>query len=112
MQIIEILKRWIETLAAVLVAWQERRREQNALTVALENQQVVVRESRSGTDITRPQRRAEQGEPADLRNVARNSFVIAEFPADKIVRRDINVPAGAQKFLAGVIRNQIDRLSP
>ena len=112
MQIIEILKRWIETLAAVLVAFHERRREQNALTVALENQQVIVRQSRSGTDITRPPHRAEQGEPADLRSAARNSFVIAEFPADKIVRRDITVPAGAQKFLSGVIRNQIDRLSP
>jgi len=49
---------------------------------------------------------------ADLRGAAHNSFVIVEFPADKVVRRDITVPAGAQKFLSGVIRNQIERLSP
>jgi general secretion pathway protein L len=49
---------------------------------------------------------------AELASVERNSFVILEFPADKVVRRDINVPAGAQKFLSGVIRNQIERLSP
>jgi general secretion pathway protein L len=48
----------------------------------------------------------------DLLGAARNSFVILEFPADKVVRRDITVPAGAQKFLSGVIRNQIERLSP
>lgn len=107
-----ILKRWIETLAAVLVAWHERRREQHALTVAFENQLVVVREARSGGDITRPHDRPEQRAPADLTGAARNSFVIAEFPPGKVVRRDITVPAGAQKFLSGVIQNQIERLSP
>jgi len=107
-----VLKRWIETLATLLVAWNEHRREQRALTVALENQQVVVREIRSVHDITRPQHRPEQRASVDLLDAARDSFVIAEFPPDKIVRRDITVPAGAQKFLSGVIRNQIERLSP
>lgn len=112
-----VLKRWIETLAAVLLAWQERRREQHALTVAFENQQVVIRKARSGADITgvditSPDDRAEQGVSTDLTGAVRNSFVIAEFPPDKVVTRDITVPAGAQKFLSGVIRNQIERLSP
>jgi general secretion pathway protein L len=107
-----ILRRWIETLATILVAWQERRREQYALTVAYEDQHVVVRESRSGRDITQPHFRAGQKVSAELVRAARNSFVVLEFPADKVVRRDITVPAQAQKFLSGVIRNQIERLSP
>ncbi|HTE94025.1 MAG TPA: hypothetical protein VK678_11020, partial [Bradyrhizobium sp.] len=41
-----------------------------------------------------------------------NSFVVLEFPADKVVVRRITVPAQARKFLSGVIRNQIERLSP
>jgi general secretion pathway protein L len=106
-----ILKRWIETLATVLLAWHERRREQHALTVAFENQIVVVR-ARSSRDITRPYDQPEQIVSADLPGAVRNSFVIAEFPGDKVVRRDITVPTGAQKFLSGVIRNQIERLSP
>jgi general secretion pathway protein L len=112
MRIAAILRRWIETLATVLVAWHERRREQHALTVAFENQHVVVREARSGRNLTRPSFRAGQKVSADLLGAARNSFVILEFPADKVVRRDISVPAGAQKFLSGVIRNQMERLSP
>jgi general secretion pathway protein L len=112
MPIPAILRRWIETLATILLAWQERRREQYALTVAYENQHVVVRESRSGRDITQPHFRAGQKVSADLVRAARNSFVVLEFPADKVVRRDITVPAQAQKFLSGVIRNQIERLSP
>jgi general secretion pathway protein L len=38
--------------------------------------------------------------------------VILEFPTDKVVTRQITVPGQARKFLAGVIRNQIERLSP
>ena len=112
MRIAAILRRWIDTLATVFVAWHERRREQQAVTVAFENQQVVVREAQSGRNITRPHFRAGQKMSADLLGSARNNFVILEFPADKVVRRDITVPAGAQKFLSGVVRNQIERLSP
>jgi general secretion pathway protein L len=112
MRIAAILKRWIETLATVFVAWHERRREQHALTVAFENQDVVVRGAQSGRNMIRPYLRVGQKLSADLLGAARNSFVILEFPADKVVRRDITVPAGAEKFLSGVIRNQIERLSP
>jgi general secretion pathway protein L len=112
MRIAAILKRWIETLATVFVAWHERGREQHALTVAFENQHVVVRAAQSGRNVTRPYFRAGQKVSADLLGAARNSFVILELPADKVVRRDITVPAGAQKFLSGVVHNQIERLSP
>src|SRR5271168_3037734 len=112
MRIVAILRRWIETLATVLVAWHERRREQHALTVAFENQQVIIKETQSVRKITDPYFRAGEKVSADPLGAARNSFVILEFPTDKVVRRDITVPAGAQKFLSGVIRNQIERLSP
>ena len=109
MRIVAIFRRWIETLATVFVTWHERQREQHALTVAVENQQVVVREPPSVQDITRPHVQSGQQVSDDL---LRAAFVVLEFPADKVVRRDITVPAQARKFLSGVIRNQIERLSP
>jgi general secretion pathway protein L len=112
MRIAAILRRWIETLAMVFVAWHERRREQHALTVAFEDPHVVVQESRPDREITHPHFRPGQIVTADLLRAARNSFIVLEFPADKVVRRDIAVPAQARKFLSGVIRNQIERLSP
>ena len=112
MRVAAILRRWIESLATVLVAWHERRREQHAVTVAIENQDVAIRETQSGRNITRPHFLAGQKVSTDPLGAARNSFIILQFPADKVVRRDIVVPAGAQKFLSGVIRNQIERLSP
>ncbi|MGA3000011.1 PilN domain-containing protein [Bradyrhizobium sp.] len=112
MRIAAILRRWIETLATMFVAWRERRREQHALTVAYENQHVVIRESLSGRDTAHPHFRAGQKVSADLLRAASNIFIVLELPAEKVVRRNITVPAQAQKFLSGVIRNQIERLSP
>src|SRR5262249_43657483 len=43
---------------------------------------------------------------------ARGRFVILALSADKIVTRHLNVPAQAREFLAGIVRNQIERLSP
>jgi general secretion pathway protein L len=112
MQIPAILKRWLETLATMFVAWHERRREQHALTLACENQHVVVQNVQSGGNTTHPHFRVGQEASGDLLRAARNYFVVLELPADKIVKREIAVPAQAQKFLSGVIRNQIERLSP
>jgi general secretion pathway protein L len=112
MQIPAILKRWLETLATMFVAWHERRREQHALTLACENQRVVVRNVQSGVDTTHPHFRVGQEVSADLLRAARSNFVVLELALDKIVKREITVPAQAQKFLSGVIRNQIERLSP
>src|SRR5262249_44734165 len=48
----------------------------------------------------------------DLQRAVHNQFVILEFPEDKTFVQRISVPAQARKFLAGVISNQIERLSP
>jgi len=39
-------------------------------------------------------------------------FITLELPTDEIVVQRINVPAQAREFLAGIVRNRIDRLSP
>jgi general secretion pathway protein L len=44
--------------------------------------------------------------------LVRNGFVIFELPVGKVVMRRITVPSQARKFLSGVVRNQIERLSP
>jgi general secretion pathway protein L len=112
MQLVALWKRWIGTLTLLLVAWLERRREQHSLVVALEDQHLVVRKSQSVGNMLRPQRQPAQAGSSKLLDAARNRFVVFEFPEDKVVRRDITVPVQARKFLSGVIRNRIERLSP
>src|SRR3954470_3084723 len=111
--IITVLKQWIEVLAKLVLAWREHRRSQRTLMISEENGALVVRQS--GGDGRRPERKPKVLSGATGRRVARSArgrFVILALSADKIVTRHLNVPAQAREFLAGIVRNQIERLSP
>lgn len=121
MRVGAIWKRWIEVLATLYLSWRESGRERRSLIVTRENEHVVVRRAEPSRDAML--RDAQAGTilatltpgtevSADVRRAADNSFVVLEFPADKVFVQRITVPAQARKFLAGVIRNQIERLSP
>ena len=121
MRIGAVLRRWIEILAALYLAWCESRRELRSLVVSRENGHVVVRHAEPARDAMLRDAEAGKiiatlppgaGATADVSRAAHNSFVVFEFPSDKVVMRRITVPAQARKFLSGVIRNQIERLSP
>jgi general secretion pathway protein L len=121
MRIGAVLRRWIEILAALYLAWRESRRELRSLVVSRENGNVVVRHAEPARDAMLRDAQAGNviailpsgaGASVDVSRAAHNSFVVLEFPADKVVMRRITVPAQARKFLGGVIRNQIERLSP
>jgi len=111
--IIAVLKRWIEVLARLVLAWREHRRSQRTLTISEENGALVVHQS--STDGRKAERKPKVLSGAAARRVARSArgrFVILALSADKIVTRHLNVPAQAREFLAGIVRNQIERLSP
>jgi general secretion pathway protein L len=121
MRIGAIWKKWIEILATLYLSWRESGRERRSLIVTRENDHVVVRRAEATRDAML--RDAQAGNilatltpgaevSADVQRAAHDSFVVLEFPADKVFVRRITVPAQARKFLAGVIRNQIERLSP
>src|SRR6267143_1653574 len=121
MRIGAILRRWIEILATLYLAWCESRREHRSLIVTRQNQHVFVRRAEPNRDAMLRDAQAGNilatltlgtGVSVDASRAVNNSFVVLEFPADKVVVRRISVPAQARKFLSGVIRNQIERLSP
>jgi general secretion pathway protein L len=96
--------RWIEILAALVVGMREAWRARRALVLAFENKRLVIR---GATAASSPG----QG-PAELAAAARRHFVTLELPTDEIVVQHISVPVRAREFLSGVVRNQIERLSP
>ena len=123
MQIVVIIRRWIEVLAALLLAWRARRREGRSLIIRDEAGQLVIRTGSPGRDaIIRDAGSQEESSglalsagvklPSDMARAARDGFVVLELPADRIVTRRTNVPAQAREFLAGIVRNQLERLSP
>jgi general secretion pathway protein L len=116
-----ILRRWIEILAALCLAWRDGSRERRSLIVTRENQHYVIRHAEPGRDALLRDTRAGSvvatvplgtTVSAELARAIHSGFVIFELPADSVVTRQITVPAQARKFLSGVVRNQIERLSP
>jgi general secretion pathway protein L len=110
-------RRWIEVLTLAYFAWREARRARQALIVACESGRFVVRKSLPGKDdaaadaavaVVAPGEVA----PTPVTQAARNSLVVFELPADVVVVRRVAVPVRAREFLAGIIRNQLERLSP
>jgi general secretion pathway protein L len=122
MHIGTLWRRWIEVLTLAYFAWREARRARQSLIVACENGRFVVRRSQQRNTPPRPDQ--PEGNsilavltpgarvPAKVVHAARSCFVMLELPADMVVVRRIAVPVQAREFLPGIIRNQIDRLSP
>ena len=103
MQVVVIGMRWIEVLAELLLAWRERQRERRSLIVREKSGQLVIQQGARGKETE---------VPPEAARAARGRFVIFELPADKIVTRRANVPARSREFLAGLVHNQIELLSP
>jgi general secretion pathway protein L len=97
-----ILKQWIDILAGLVIGMREAWRARHALAVAVENKRLVVRGDGTAHPLS----------PAEIAAAARKAFVTLELPPDEIVQQRISVPARAREFLPGIVRNQIERLSP
>src|SRR6266478_7744409 len=114
------LRRWIEVLTVTYFAGRDAWRARQSLTIACESGRFIVRRSRQDSRSEPPD---EPGEnlavlaagapiPAKVARAARGSFVVFQLPDDMVVVRRIAVPGQAREFLPGIIRNQIERLSP
>jgi general secretion pathway protein L len=112
--IIAVWKRWVEVLAMLLLAWREHRRSQRIIMVSEEDGTLVVRQV--GLDTAKDAKsrpKVLSGSTAKrIARSARGRFVVLALAADKIVTRRLTVPTQAREFLAGIVRNQIERLSP
>jgi general secretion pathway protein L len=112
MRIVDIPARWIEVLAGLFSDWHTSWLSRRSLTVTQEDGCFVVRRGRDGHEGfvaniavgTRP--------PEKIAQALSNRFVVFELAADKVVTRHLTVPAQAREFLAGIVGNQIERLSP
>jgi general secretion pathway protein L len=122
---VAIWARWLEVLAGLLFAGREIWRAQRPFIVSHEDDRLVVRQGEppsgllarlTGAHDARSSRpasvAAESREPEDFWLALRNGFVIHELATDNIVVRQIRVPVQAREFLPGIVRNQVERLSP
>ncbi|WP_036288065.1 PilN domain-containing protein [Methylosinus sp. PW1] len=107
-----LLVRWTDVLCGLVLQVAEMRRNRNMLRVTRSDGQVLIRAG-AGPDaplvaaVTVGQR-----PPDEVLRRASDGFLVLEWPRDKTITRTLGLPAQAREFLAGVITNQLDRLSP
>jgi general secretion pathway protein L len=129
MQAGAIWARWLEVLAGLLFAGRELLRAQRPFVVSHEDGCFVVRRGEPPSGLLARLTGAHDAQrsppaslvaevaagsraPDDLALALRSGFVMHELAADKILVRQISVPAQAREYLPGIVRNQVERLSP
>jgi general secretion pathway protein L len=105
-----MVRRWLDGLAGLLLAWREGRRARHGLLISREDAHFVVRSLGRGRESVPQLIAAGAVVPPDLARLARDGTVT--FELKEVVVRRIQVPAPAREFLPGIVRNQIERLSP
>jgi general secretion pathway protein L len=127
MHIDTLLQRWIDVLAATYFAWRDAWRAQRTLVITCENDRFVLCKAppdNGGTIRQEAPHEQEEHHPVlavltagerasdEISRAAHRGIVVLEIPSENVVVRRIAVPVQAREFVAGIIRNQIDRLSP
>jgi general secretion pathway protein L len=112
MGIDEIARRWVDHLAGLWLSWQERRRARNGLKIVHEGDALIVRHRNGKQQVLPDISSPDATMPVDLLRAARRSFVMLELAPDEIISRRMTVPGQARDLLPGIVRNQIERLSP
>jgi general secretion pathway protein L len=121
-----VLRQWLDVLAGVYFQQSEAWRGRRALVVTRDEGRLVIRRAPADVDLmAAPGQPAERHrsrvvavvEPdrplsAEVAQLVRNGFVILELASENVAVRRIAVPAQARDFVDGIVRNQIERLSP
>jgi general secretion pathway protein L len=105
---LDLLTRWLDLLASAAIGWRDLARARRTVTVAIEGGQLTLR----GPDAVLATAPAGAKLPEAVLRTAGRGSVVLELPSDKVVGRRLSVPAKGRQYLAGIVQNQIERLSP
>lgn len=112
MQIYMIFLRGLDILAAMLIGWRERRPARHWLKVTQQGDRLIVQQMRGQEAVSTDAIAAGAALPPAIARIAEKCFTVVELSADDIISRRMDVPAQARDLLPGIVRNQIERLSP
>jgi general secretion pathway protein L len=107
-----ILTRWLDVLAALYIGWREQWRGRRVLVVATEEQGFTVRRGTEGESAVLASVQAGAKAPESVLEEGRNGLVVLQLAPDKVLHERLSIPRQAREFLPGIVRNQIERLSP
>lgn len=107
-----LLVRWLDVLCDLVLRVGEMRRNRNMLRVTRSDGQVLIHAGAGADAPLIATMTIGHSPPDEVRRRASDGFLVLEWPRDKTITRTLGLPAQARDFLAGVITNQLDRLSP
>lgn len=112
MLVVSIVMRWIDILARILLGWRDSRRGRRVLRLAQDGDQWVVQQVTGQQEVSLGSIASGAAVPTEIARAAQRSHVVLKLSAEEVIFRRIIVPAQASGMLAGIVRNQIERLSP
>ncbi|MFL5037167.1 MAG: PilN domain-containing protein [Microvirga sp.] len=112
MSIGAVFQRWLAVLAALAVGLRERWRARRVLVVARDGDGFVFRRDAAAGNEVLGSAPAGAKAPEAVLEAARDGAVVLELPRDKVLHERLGVPRQAREFVPGIVRNQIERLSP
>ncbi|MCC8961275.1 PilN domain-containing protein [Bradyrhizobium sp. Pear76] len=112
MNIDVMMRRWVDILARLWLGWQERRRARQWLRVVRDGSEWVLKDAKRSVRAKPATGPDGTALPNEMVRAAQKSFVILQLPALNVVSRAMTVPAQARDLLAGIVRNQFERLFP
>jgi general secretion pathway protein L len=117
-QIADALGRWIDSVAATLVAWLGWFASSRTVKlVEVGNGEFEVRSGKNGSSLAAERVTIVEGRIAGARSASlaatlRGSRAELILQSERFLFRPLELPARAAEFLDGVVRAQIDRLTP
>jgi general secretion pathway protein L len=107
-----LLLRWFETLAGIVEDLRQWRQGRRSIVIRKEAEGFVIRRA-DGAESS-PIGKVAMGAhlPADVALSLRGRPIDFELDASHVVARRLTVPSQAKDVLSGIVRNQIERLSP
>ncbi|WP_020175942.1 PilN domain-containing protein [Methyloferula stellata] len=112
MKLPTILTHWIDVLAGLVVEWRALSQARKSVVVTRDEGGFVIhRGGQPGGDILA---KVGAGMPVASETIEalRNHLIVFELSADHVINRNLTLPVKAKEFLSGIVRNQLERLSP
>jgi general secretion pathway protein L len=112
MKIESSFRNWLGALASIFEDARAWRQKRNSLIVRKEDGCFVVRRANEADGAVFIKIPLGAQAPGESARSLRNFSIDFELAGAEVVSRRLDVPAQAREFLAGIVRNQIERLSP
>ncbi len=106
------LTHWIDVLAGMVVEWRALLQARKSVVVARDERGFTIHRGTQPSSDMLAKVGAGMPIPNETMEALRNHLIIFELSDDRVITRNLTLPVKAKEFLSGIVRNQLERLSP